>query len=102
VRHGLNRLFQVQAQSQKYAPARGKAVLRERQGGRIEIEYRGRKLPRKERAAASRHPPWVAAVSGCGLCCALNAPHSPTLVRTSDFALALEISDSRSALPNRW
>jgi hypothetical protein len=43
-----NRLFQVQAQSRKYAPAQGKVVVCEWQDGTIEIEYRGRKLPWKE------------------------------------------------------
>ncbi len=43
-----NRLFQVQAQSRKYAPAQGKVVVCEWQDGRVEIEYRGRKLPWKE------------------------------------------------------
>ena len=43
-----NRLFQVQAQSRKYAPAQGKVVVSQWQDGRVEIEYRGRKLPWKE------------------------------------------------------
>ena len=43
-----NRLFQVQAQSRKYAPAQGKVVVCEWQDGTVEIEYRGRKLPWKE------------------------------------------------------
>jgi transposase len=43
-----NRLFQVQAQSRKYAPAQGKVVVCEWQDGAVEIEYRGRKLPWKE------------------------------------------------------
>ncbi len=43
-----NRLFQVQAQSRKWAPAQGKVVVCEWQDGTIEIEYRGRKLPWKE------------------------------------------------------
>jgi len=43
-----NRLFQVQAQSRKYAPAQGQVVVCEWQDGRVEIEYRGRKLPWKE------------------------------------------------------
>jgi transposase len=43
-----NRLFQVQAQSRKYAPAQGQVVVCEWQDGTIEIEYRGRKLPWKE------------------------------------------------------
>lgn len=47
-----NRLFQVQAQSRKYAPAQGKVVVCEWQDGTIEIEYRGRKLPWKEILAA--------------------------------------------------
>jgi transposase len=40
-----NRLFQVQAQSRKWAPAQGKVVVCEGQHGTVEIEYRGRKLP---------------------------------------------------------
>jgi transposase len=43
-----NRLFQVQAQSRKYAPAQGKVVVYEWQDGTVEIEYRGRRLPWKE------------------------------------------------------
>ena len=43
-----NRMFQVQAQSRKYAPAQGKVVVCEWQDGTVEIEYRGRKLPWKE------------------------------------------------------
>jgi hypothetical protein len=43
-----NRLFQVQAQSRKYAPAQGKVVVCEWQDGTVEIEYRGRKQPWKE------------------------------------------------------
>jgi transposase len=43
-----NRLFQVQAQSRKYAPAQGKVVVCEWPDGTVEIEYRGRKLPWKE------------------------------------------------------
>jgi transposase len=43
-----NRLFQVQAQSRKYAPAQGKVAVCEWQDGAIEIEYRGNKLPWKE------------------------------------------------------
>src|ERR1017187_8225177 len=43
-----NRLFQVQAQSRKYAPAQGKVVVCEWQDGTVEIEYRWRKLPWKE------------------------------------------------------
>ena len=43
-----NRLFQVQAQSRKYAPAQGKVVVCEWQDGTVEIEYRGSKLPWKE------------------------------------------------------
>jgi hypothetical protein len=43
-----NRLFQVQAQSRKYAPAQSKVVVCEWQDATVEIEYRGRKLPWKE------------------------------------------------------
>jgi hypothetical protein len=43
-----NRLFQVQAQSRKYAPAQGQVVVCEWPDGTVEIEYRGRKLPWKE------------------------------------------------------
>jgi transposase len=43
-----NRLFQVQAQSRKYAPAQGKVVVCEWQDRTVEIEYRGQKLPWKE------------------------------------------------------
>lgn len=53
-----NRLFQVQAQSRKYAPAQGKVVVCEWQDGTVEIEYRGRKLPWKE---ITNRPPQVLA-----------------------------------------
>jgi hypothetical protein len=53
-----NRLFQVQAQSRKYAPAQGKVVVCEWQDGTIKIEYRGRELPWKEIFSA---PPRVSA-----------------------------------------
>ena len=43
-----NRLFQVQAQSRKYAPAQSKVAVCEWQDGTVEIEYRGQKLPWKE------------------------------------------------------
>ena len=43
-----NRLFQVQAQSRKWAPAQGQVVVCEWQDGTVEIEYRGRKLPWQE------------------------------------------------------
>jgi transposase len=43
-----NRLFQVQAQSRRYAPAQGQVVVCEWQDGTVEVEYRGRKLPWKE------------------------------------------------------
>ena len=43
-----NRLFQVQAQSRKYAPAQGQVDVCQWQDGTVEIEYRGRKLPWKE------------------------------------------------------
>jgi transposase len=43
-----NRLFQVQAQSRKWAPAQGKVVVCEWQDGTVEIEYRGQKVPWKE------------------------------------------------------
>ena len=47
-----NGLFQVQAQSRKYAPAQGKVVVCEWQDGTVEIAYRGRKLPWKEIVSA--------------------------------------------------
>jgi hypothetical protein len=53
-----NRLFQVQAQSRKYAPAQGKVVVCEWQDGAVEIEYRRRKLPWKE---ITNTPPQVMA-----------------------------------------
>lgn len=52
-----NRLFQVQAQSRKYAPAQGKVVVCEWQDGTMEIEYRGRKLPWKEIIATAQRVP---------------------------------------------
>ncbi|HEV2178472.1 MAG TPA: ISNCY family transposase [Terriglobia bacterium] len=53
-----NRLFQVQVQSRKWAPAQGQVVVCEWQDGRVEIEYRGRKLPWQE---ISNTPPQVLA-----------------------------------------
>src|SRR3984893_6146173 len=66
-----NRLFQVQAQSRKYAPAQGKVVVCEWQDGTVEIEYRGRKLPWKEissapsRASAEQRPSPLFRVAAC-------------------------------------
>jgi transposase len=66
-----NRLFQVQAQSRKYAPAQGKVVVCEWQDGTIEIEYRGRKLPWKEifsrvpRVSAELKPSPLFRVAAC-------------------------------------
>jgi hypothetical protein len=66
-----NRLFQVQAQSRKYAPAQEKVVVCEWQDGAIEIEYRGHKLPWKEicsappRASAEPAPSRLFRVAAC-------------------------------------
>jgi transposase len=66
-----NRLFQVQAQSRKYAPAQGKVVVCEWQDGTVEIEYRGRKLPWKEifgrapRVSAELKPSPLFRVAAC-------------------------------------
>jgi transposase len=66
-----NRLFQVQAQSRKYAPAQGKVVVCEWQDGTVEIEYRGRKLPWKQilatvpRASAELKPSPLFRVAAC-------------------------------------
>jgi transposase len=56
-----NRLFQVQAQSRKRAPAQGKVVVCEWQDGTVEIEYRGQKLPWKEISMAPERSAEVAA-----------------------------------------
>jgi hypothetical protein len=66
-----NRLFQVQAQSRKYAPAQGKVLVCEWQDGTVEIEYRGRKLPWKEilgtevRVSAELKPSPLFRVAAC-------------------------------------
>ena len=66
-----NRLFQVQAQSRKYAPAQGKVVVCEWQDGTVEIEYRGSKLPWKEiysaptRMLVERSPSPLFRVAAC-------------------------------------
>ena len=66
-----NRLFQVQAQSRRYAPAQGKVVVCEWQDGTVEIEYRGRKLPWKEifsvppRVSAELKPSPLFRVAAC-------------------------------------
>ena len=66
-----NRLFQVQAQSRKYAPAQGKVLACEWQDGTVEIEYRGRKLPWKEilgtevRVSAELKPSPLFRVAAC-------------------------------------
>jgi len=66
-----NGLFQVQAQSRKYAPAQGKVVVCEWQDGTVEIEYRGRKLPWKEifgtapRVSAELKPSPLFRVAAC-------------------------------------
>ena len=68
-----NRLFQVQAQSRKYAPAQGKVVVCEWQDGTVEIEYRGRKLPWKEIPSGSpqrlaERKPWpLFRVAACAI-----------------------------------
>ncbi|MBZ5697145.1 MAG: hypothetical protein LAN18_01210 [Acidobacteriia bacterium] len=49
-----NRFFQLHAQSRNYAPAKRKAVVCQWQDGRIEIEYRGRKLAWGGRSPARR------------------------------------------------
>ena len=51
-----NRLFQVQAQSRKCAPAQGKVVVCEWQDGTVEIEYRGQNLRWREIARAPVRP----------------------------------------------
>jgi hypothetical protein len=43
-----NRFLQVQAQSRNYAPANGKVKACQWQDGRIQIEFRGRKLTWRE------------------------------------------------------
>jgi len=66
-----NRLFQVQPQSRKYAPAQGQVVVCEWQDGTVEIEYRGRKLPWKEifgtapRVSAELKPSPLFRVAAC-------------------------------------
>jgi len=66
-----NRLFQVQAQSRKYAPAQEKVLVCQWQDGTVEIEYRGRKLPWKEitsappRGSAERTPAPLFRVAAC-------------------------------------
>lgn len=66
-----NRLFQVQAQSRRYAPAQGKVVVCQWQDGTVEIEYRGRKLPWKEifsvppRVSAELKPSPLFRVAAC-------------------------------------
>ncbi len=64
-----NRFFQLQAQSRNYAPAKGKVVVCQWQDGRIQIEYRGRKLAWREIASA---PPRTRAM-----------PASPALFRVA-------------------
>lgn len=65
------RLFQVQAQSRRYAPAQGKVVVSEWQDGTVEIEYRGRQLPWKEifsvppRVSAELKPSPLFRVAAC-------------------------------------
>jgi transposase len=66
-----NRLFQVQAQSRKYALAQGQVVVCEWQDGTVEMEYRGRKLPWKEifgtapRVSAELKPSPLFRVAAC-------------------------------------
>lgn len=66
-----NRLFQVQAQSRRYAPAQGKVVVCQWQDGTVEIEYRGRQLPWKEifsvppRVSAELKPSPLFRVAAC-------------------------------------
>jgi Helix-turn-helix domain len=66
-----NRLFQVQGQSRRYAPAQGQVVVCEWQNGTVEIEYCGRKLPWKEilgtapRVSAEPKPSPLFRVAAC-------------------------------------
>jgi hypothetical protein len=66
-----NRLFLVQAQSRKYAPAQGQVVVCKWQDVAMEIEYRGRKLPWKEisgaqsRGSAAHAPAPLFRVAAC-------------------------------------
>lgn len=49
-----NRFFQLQPQSQHYAPARGQVLVCEWPDGRLDIEYRGRAVPWREIPAPSK------------------------------------------------
>ncbi len=51
-----SRLFQVERQSQHYAPAKSKVTVCEGEDGRIEIHYRGHKLKWKEIAERPARP----------------------------------------------
>ena len=50
--HG--RFFQLEPESQHYAPARGKVLVGEARDGRVTIEYRGRAVPWRELLAEGR------------------------------------------------
>lgn len=49
-----NRLLQLQRQSQYWAPAKSRVLVRENQAGEIAIHYRGQRLRFRERKAASK------------------------------------------------
>ena len=49
-----NRFFQLEPQSRNYAPARGRVAVCEWPDGRVEIEYRGRPVPRRAMAGPVR------------------------------------------------
>ncbi len=49
-----NRFFQLEPRSEHYAPARGKVVVCEWPEGRVEIEYRGHRVPWREIPAPAR------------------------------------------------
>lgn len=55
------RLYQLERQSQNYAPVKAKVTVYESQDGTLEIEYRGRPLAYREIAARPERKPTIAA-----------------------------------------
>jgi transposase len=55
--HYKNRLLQLERQSQHWAPAKSRVLVRENEAGEVAIHYRGQRLGFRELKAASKAPP---------------------------------------------
>ena len=52
--HYKNRLLQLERQSQHWAPAKSRVLVRENEAGEVAIHYRGQRLGFRELKAASK------------------------------------------------